>query len=377
MSTLPRPATLPSLPNPVQRTLERMGLPAADFAGLAGPLGVTPKDTIYAQGTLKLHHFRPQADSVYRVPVLIVTSLVNQPYILDLVPGQSMVEFLLKQGYDVYMIEWGRPRKEHQHLTLEDHVLDRLPACVQQVLQHSGERELSIIGYCVGGLLAVLWAALSAGAQPPAGAGAKTAKTSRGPSRTSPLKNLVCMATPVNSDGLESLKAWMGESFDEEALIAQHGNVPAEWVQNALRALRPFGKVAGALNLLNQADKPEVVRSNLRMGKWETDNIPFPGGVFRQMVNDFLRGNKLVSGEWSIGGQRVDLSAIRVPFLHLLAQEDHITPYASSRDLVQRVGSADKQELILKGGHVGLVAGRGAELRMWPALDAWLAPRSV
>ena len=341
-----------------------MGLPAADFAGLAGPLGVTPKDTIFAQGTLKLHHFKPQADSVYRVPVLIVTSLVNQPYILDLVPGQSMVEFLLQQGFDVYMIEWGRPRKEHQHLTLEDHVLDRLPACVGQVLAHSGERELSVIGYCLGGLLAVLWAALSAPQKPTR-------------AQPSTLKNLVCMATPVNSDGLESLKAWMGESFDEEALIAQHGNVPAEWVQNALRALRPFGKVAGAMNLLNQADKEEVVRSNLRMGKWETDNIPFPGGVFRQMVNDFLRGNKLVSGEWSIGGQRVDLGTIRVPFLHLLAQEDHITPYASSRDLVRRVGSADKQELILKGGHVGLVAGRGAELRMWPALDAWLAPKSV
>ncbi len=355
MQATARAAALTRLPNPVQRTLERMGLPAADLADLTGPLGATPRDTIYAQGTLKLHHFRPQCDSVYRVPVLIVTSLVNQPYILDLVPGQSMVEHLLKQGFDVYMIEWGRPRKEHQHLTLEDHVLDRLPACVEQVLKHSGERELSIIGYCVGGLLSVLWAAL---------AGA-------------PLKNLVCMATPVNSDGLESLKAWMGEDFDEEALLAQHGNVPAEWVQNALRALRPFGKVSGAMNLLNQADKEEVVRSNLRMGKWETDNIPFPGGVFRQMVNDFLRSNRLMNGTWKIGGRRVDLSAIKVPFLHLLAQDDHITPYASSRDLVQRVGSPDRQELILKGGHVGLVAGRGAELRMWPALNDWLAPRSV
>ncbi len=361
--TTARPAVLSSLPNPVQRTLERMGLPSADLASLTGPLGATPKDTIYAQGTLKLHHFRPLSESVYRVPVLIVTSLVNQPYILDLVPGQSMVEFLLKQGFDVYMIEWGRPRKEHQHLTLEDHVLDRLPACVQQVQQHSGERELSIIGYCVGGLLSVLWAALNGS---PKGAKPK-----------SPLKNLVCMATPVNSDGLESLKAWMGEDFDEEALLAEHGNVPAEWVQNALRALRPFGKVAGAMNLLNQADKQEVVRSNLRMGKWESDNIPFPGGVFRQMVTDFLRGNRLMQGDWQIGGHTVDLGAIRAPFLHLLAQEDHITPYASSRDLVKRVGSTDRQELILKGGHVGLVAGRGAEMRMWPALDAWLAPRSI
>ncbi len=358
-----RSVTLSSLPNPVQIALDRMGLPGTDFVGMTGPLGATPKDTIHAQGTLKLHHFRPQSHRLYRVPVLIVTSLVNQPYILDLVPGQSMVEFLLKQGFDVYMIEWGRPRKEHRHLSLEDHVLDRLPTCVEQVLAHSGERELSIIGYCVGGLLSVLWAAL--------------ASDPKVPSRKPPLKNLVCMATPVNSDGLESLRAWMGPDFDEEALLSQHGNVPADWVQNTLRALRPLGKVAGAMNVLNQAGNEEVIRSQLRMGKWESDNIPFPGGVFRQLVKAFLRENRLMHGNWEIGRQVVDLKHIRVPFLHLLAQDDHITPYASSRDLVQRVGSQDRQELILKGGHVGLVAGRGAQTRMWPTLDAWLAPKSV
>ena len=347
-------------PNRLQRSLAAAGLPTEDFANMAGPLGVTPKETIYAQGTLKLQHFRPMTDSVYRVPVLIVTSLVNQPYILDLVPGQSMVEHLLRQGFDVYMIEWGRPRREHAGLTLEDHVLDRLPRCVERVLQHSGEPQLSIIGYCVGGLLSVLYAAL----HPHSGKGA-------------PLKNLVCVAAPINGDGLESLKAWMGPDFDEEALIEHYGNVPADWMQNTLRALRPFGKMAGAMNLLNQIDNDEVVRSNLRMGKWETDNIPFPGGVFRQLVNDFLRGNKLVTGDWRIGGRRADPRNITVPLLHLLAQDDHITPYEASRWLMAIVGSSDKQEIIVKGGHVGLVAGRGAQTRMWPALEAWLAPRSV
>ncbi len=342
--------------NPMQRALERMGLAGEDFADMAGPLGTTPRETIYAQGTLKLQHYLPMVDDVYRVPVLIVTSLVNQPYILDLVPGQSLVEYLLKQGYDVYMIEWGRPRREHKDLTLEDHVLDRLPACVEQVLQHSGQTQLSIIGYCVGGLLSALYAALF-----PAG----------------PLKNLVCMAAPVNGDGLTSLKAFMGDSFDEEALLEDFGNVPADWVQNALRALRPMGKAAGAMSLLNNMDKPDVVTSNLRMGKWETDNIPFPGGVFRQMVNGFLRQNLLVKEQWVMGGKTVRLADIRLPLLHLLAQDDHITPYASSCDLVKLAGSKDKTETIVKGGHVGLVAGRGAETRMWPALNDWLSKRST
>ena len=348
------------LPNPMQQALARMGIDSKDFADVAGPLAVTPKETIHSQGSLKLHHYHPLADSVYRVPVLIVTSWVNQPYVLDLVPGQSMVEHLLRQGFDVYLIEWGRPRREHKDLVLEDYVLDRIPACMARVQEDSGVKDVSIIGYCVGGLLAALYAALHADERKPG-----------------PLKNLVCMAAPVNGDGLASLKAWMGPDFDEEALLAHYGNVPGHWVQNALRALRPYGKLAGAMSLLNNIDNIEAVQSNLRMGKWETDNLPFPGGVFRQMVNEFLRENKLVKGKWVIGGKRVDLGEIRVPFLHLLAQDDHITPYASSKDLVQLVGSRDKEEIIVKGGHVGLVAGRGAQMRMWPALDAWLSKRSV
>ena len=344
------------LANPMQRALQRLGIPAHDYAEMVGPVGVTARETLHSRGTLKLQHYRALADSVYRVPVLIVTSLVNQPYILDLAPGQSMVEFLLRQGYDVYLIEWGRPRQEHKNLTLENHVLERLPECVAKVLEHSGEKELSIIGYCVGGLLSALYAALHPQA---------------------PVKNLVCMAAPINADGLVSLKAWMGERFDEEALLAQYGNVPADWMQNALRALRPLGKVAGAMSLLNNADNPEVVTSLLRMNKWETDNIPFPGHVFRQMVRDFMRGNKFIRGDWMIGGRRADARNIRMPVLHLLAQDDHITPYESSRYLMDIIGSTDKREIILKGGHVGLVAGRGAQTRMWPALDAWLAARSV
>ncbi len=344
------------LVNPLQRALQRLGLPAQDYAEMVGPVGVTARETIHSRGTLKLQHYRSLADSVYRVPVLIVTSLVNQPYILDLSPGQSMVEFLLRQGYDVYLIEWGRPRQAHKDLTLEEHVLERLPECVAKTLEHSGEKALSIIGYCVGGLLSALYASLHPQA---------------------PVKNLVCMAAPINADGLVSLKTWMGEHFNEEALLAQYGNVPADWMQNALRALRPLGKVAGAMSLLNNADKPDVVTGILRMNKWETDNIPFPGNVFRQMVRDFLRGNKFVSGDWMIGGRRADPRNIRMPLLHLLAKDDHITPYDSSRVLMDIVGSSDKQEIIVKGGHVGLVAGRGAQTRMWPALDGWLAPRSV
>lgn len=341
----------------ILRALREPGAGIVAVAELTGDLGVTPKETVFARGTLKLFHYRPLADELYRVPVLIVASLVNRSYILDLAPGQSLIEYLLRKGFDVYLIDWGIPRREHQGLRLDDYVLDLIPQCVAKVQEDSGEPDITLIGYCVGGLLSVLYAALHT---------------------DGPLKNLVCFAAPVNSDGLEHLKTWMGEGhFTEDLLIRLYGNIPADVIQDTLRMLRPFGKPAGAMNLLNRADDEEFVRSNLRFAEWESDNIPFPGAAFKQMVNDFLRGNKLVRNEWVMDGRKIELSRIKVPFLHLVAEADHITPYASSRDLVQMVGSADKREIALKGGHVGLVAGRSAITRMWPQLENWLAERSV
>jgi polyhydroxyalkanoate synthase len=338
------------------RALHRLGFGMERITAPITDLGVTPKETIFAHQTLRLTHYQPQTEEVYRVPLLIVTSLVNQPYILDLAPGQSMVEHLLKAGFDLYMIEWGRPRREHAHLRLEDYVLERLPQCIEKVIEDCGEPEVSIAGYCIGGLLSVMYAALN-----PDG----------------PLKNLVCIAAPANSDGLESLKTWMGSHFDENLLVSIYGNVPADLIQSSLRMLRPFARFAGQMNLLDNLGKEELLASNARFAKWESDNIPFPAAAFTQMVNDFLRGNKLVRNEWVLGGRTIELARVRVPFLHLLASQDHITPYASSQDLVRLVGSTDKQEIVLKGGHVGLVAGRGAVKQMWPAMERWLADRST
>ena len=87
----------------------------------------------------------PIADEVYRVPVLLTMSLVSKAYILDLAPGQSFVEYLLKQGFDVYMIDWGIPRPEDSRLRLEDYVLDFMPDCISRILADSAVPDLSII----------------------------------------------------------------------------------------------------------------------------------------------------------------------------------------------------------------------------------------
>ncbi len=341
----------------VERTIQR-AIKGIEYISTGDPgVGLTPRDAIYGRGTLKLYHYRATADEVYRVPVLLIMSLVSKPYILDLAPGQSLVEYLLKQGFDVYMIDWGVPRPQDHVLRFEDYVLDFIPDCVERILEDSGEDEFSVVGYCMGGQLSVMYAALHPEA---------------------PLKNLACFTTPVNTDGMKLMKQWCDQRyFDVDRIVDTLGNVPPEMLFASFDMLRPVSKVIGQIRLWDNMWNDEFVRSFRMFDRWAADQIPFPGECFRQNTKELMWENKLMKGTFELDGRRVDLGAITVPFLHVVAEHDHIVPYEAAKDLVPLVGSADKREIMLKGGHVSLVAGGNAIYRLWPQLDAWLSERSV
>ena len=145
------------------------------------------------RGTMRLYHYHPMSDEVYRVPVVLVMSLISKPYILDLTPGFSFVEFLLKQGFDVFMIDWGVPRPEDTKLRLEDYTLDFIPACIEKIQEATGETDVSFIGYCMGGLLSLIYGGLHADA---------------------PMTNLVTIATPGELRGHGAVQA-----VDRQALV--------------------------------------------------------------------------------------------------------------------------------------------------------------
>ena len=341
----------------VDRALQRHIPGLGSLDELTGELGTTPKDVIYNQGTLKLYRYRPLCDEIYRVPIVLVMSLVSRSYILDLTKGQSLVEFLLRQGFDVYLIDWGVPRPEHATLRLEDYVLDFIPACVRVVGEESGEPDVSMIGYCMGGQLASMYTALHA---------------------DGPVKNLVCFTTPINAEGMSLYRTWTDSAhFDLDQLISTLGNIPPELIEVSFDMLRPFQKTAGRLKLLDNVQDDAFVKAHLRFERWAADQIPFAGETARQFITDFIRENKLVRNEFTLAGRKVDFGQIRVPFLHVAAEHDHIVPTEASRDLIGLIGSKDKAEIVLKGGHVSLVAGANAVHRLWPQLDRWLAERSV
>ena len=358
--TSERPAD-PALPERLRLEVEhaiQRGLKGLELFGAPPPsVGRTPKTVLHRRGTLSLYHYRATVDEVYRVPILFVMAPTNKGYILDLAPGQSLIEFLLGRGYDVYLMDWSAPSDAERDLTIDDYVLDFIPDCLARVQQDSGEDEVTLIGYCAGGMLSAIHVALV-----PKG----------------PVKNLVCFTTPVDFTEMKLFRSMADPSaFDVDRLVDSIGIVPAELVVAGFDALRPASRIAGQLRLWDNLWNDEFVKGFRMMERWGNETLPLPGGYFRQTVKELLRGNALHRGTLRIGGREVDLAKITVPFLHFMAQYDHIVPLACGHPLIQRIGSRDKEEVVLPGGHVSIAAGPNAVKRMWPKLDAWLQGRST
>jgi polyhydroxyalkanoate synthase subunit PhaC len=341
----------------VERAIQR-NIKGAEYFSLPRPeVGTTPKDLLSVRGTMNLYHYRPMVEEVYRVPILFVMATTNRGYILDLAPGQSLIEFLLRRGHDIYVLDWSAPRPDERGLRFEDYVLDFIPDCVRRVQEDSGEEELTIVGYCFGGVLSVIYGALHL---------------------DGPMKNLVCFTTPIDFREMKLFQNWSSEKhFDVDRLVDNMGNVPSELIFTSFEMLRPASRAAAQIQLWENIWNDDYVKSFRSFERWAQDTLPLAGEYFRQTIKDLLWANRLYNDTLIVGGRPVRISNITKPFLHAVAEHDHIVPYAAAKPLIAKVGSTDKEEIVLKGGHVSLVAGANAVKRLWPKLDAWLGARAT
>jgi polyhydroxyalkanoate synthase len=348
-----------------------MGIPST--VGWDGPmLACTPKDTLATDGTARLYRFRrqPQAGAAavavaggtlapvahagqQQLPVLLVPSLINRWYVLDLRPGSSLVEALVGQGLDVWCLDWGIPEAEDRYITWQD-VLERLHRLSRRVLRETGAPKLAVLGYCIGATVSAIHAAL----------------------HHEQIAALVNLAGPFDFSRIGKLgRMTDARWFDAEA-IAAGGNMGAEQMQAGFQSLRPTAQVSKWVNWLDRAHDKAARDSFAALETWASDNIPFPAAAYETWVTEFYQQNQLVRGEHRVGGRRVDLGAITCPLLTVVTERDEICPPAAAAGLEQLAASTDKTTLTVPGGHVGAVVGRHAKTNLYPAMARWLEERT-
>ena len=328
------------------------------FEGAQAETGQTPKETIWTKNKAKLYHYQTDAEKKHPVPIFFVFALINKPYILDLRPGNSLIEYLCNEGYDVYLIDWGTPGDEDSGLTFEDYVLDYIPRAIRKVLRHSGAEKLTLFGYCMGGTMSAMYASLY----------------------PETLENLILMTTPIDFDkdelGLYGLFT-DPRYIDVGTMTDAFGNIPGDMIDTGNRMLKPVTNYVGTyVTMWERIFEDKPMETWLAMNKWVNDGAPFPGAAFKQWITDFYQENKLAKGEMKLRGKHIDLSKIQVPFLSIAGTKDHICTLPQAEAVMDLVSSQDKEFYTLDAGHVGLMTGRGSKKNLWPKVNDWLSTRS-
>jgi polyhydroxyalkanoate synthase len=324
-------------------------------------IGQTPKELIWTLNKAKLYRYIPvvPAEERYPIPLILIFALMNRPTIMDLRPGHSFVEYMVGEGYDIYLLDWGVPGPEDKKLKFDDYTLDYMPRAIRKMKAVSGAKDFSMLGWCIGAILTTIYASL----RPDDG-----------------LRNLLLLTAPLDFSNRQGLTfaRWTDEKyFDVDKVLATFGNMPGEMIDYGAKALKPVENyITNYCKLWDSLEDPRVVEAWHSMNTWVTDIFPMAGGAYRQLIVDLYRNNRLMKGELKIRGEVVNLKRLRANLLNVIAEGDHITPPCQSEAILQKVGSTDTEIYRVPGGHIGIMAGSGAHKLTWPHIDSWLAARS-
>jgi len=320
-------------------------------------IGATPKDVVWTHRKTTLYRYR-SSQRRHPVPVLLVFALINRPDIFDLRPGHSFVEYLLGEGFDVFLVDWGVPGDEDDDMGLENYVCDELHWAIRETRRAAGSEELSLVGWCIGATLCAMYGALY-----PDG----------------PVRNMVLLTMPV--DTCDSLyTTWVGrDSFDVDQIADTYPAVPGSSIDWANKLMKPVTN-----HWTTQRRLFDTVRAGTAnrtayqsMAKWVGDNPPFPSKAFREWITWMYKENRLVAGTLRLRDRAVDLGNIRQAVMVVTAGADHIAPRHTTMPFFELISSEDVTHEDRPGGHIGLMAGSKARGEIWPDIAHWLEARSA
>jgi polyhydroxyalkanoate synthase len=318
------------------------------------PIGPTPRDTVLTDGTARLYRFRGETAAEPGLPVLLVPSMINRWYVMDLRPGVSLAASLVDAGLDTWLLDWGVPEDEDRYRTWDDGVA-RIARMVRRVKRETGAEKVVLLGYCMGATISSVYAAL----------------------HPDELAAFINLAGPIDFSHAGLLGALVDRAhFDPEALTAA-GNLPPEMMQSGFVTLRPTGQISKWVALFDRALDPSFREAFAALEKWSNDNIPFPGASYVTYIRELYQDNRLARGEHRVGGRAADLSQIRCPVLTITASRDHICPPKAATALNDLVSSEDEEVLEVPGGHIGAVVGSRAPKKLYPALATWIRERNA
>lgn len=268
--------------------------------------------------------------------VVVVPSLINPPFVLDLAPDNSLLRWLAAQGLRVLLVDWGMPTPDDRGMDLGDHA-----QVVARLCGTLAEPPL-LVGYCLGGTIALAAAAFA------------------------PVAGIALIATPWRFDGFgEAGRAAIADVWRAAQPTAERlGLLPMELLQSMFWQIDPARTVAKFVRFAELDPASPAAQAFIALEDWANGGAPIPYAAARELFDDLFDADLPGRGRWSVG-RRIVLPHPPVPMVEFVAQSDRIVPAASA------IGLPDRR--IVPAGHVGMIVGSRGRSVLWEPLGRWLS----
>ncbi|PPE75048.1 alpha/beta hydrolase [Solimonas fluminis] len=342
----------------------------------------TPFEVIHREGIAQLRYYPPLAQDeielpdqrvpvqrqTHAVPLVLVSPLAVNMLIYDLFEQRSLVRYLRARGFELYLVDWGRPDSRHDEYRIGTYVAELMPKMLAQVRAHSGSQRLSLHGWSFGGLFSYAYAALS---------------------RDPDIVNLALVGAPCDyhNNGMLGLQyqrlskqlRWLRDRTG----FRPHNTSPRWWRSPgwanslAFKLTNPVASLQGYFELLRNLHDREFVSDHATNGAFLDGMVAYPGGVMQDIVQYLWADNVLAKGRLPIKRCEAELRDIDANLLLVAGTEDVIVTTGCTHPILEHARSPDKTLIEVPGGHMGILGGSKAPLHIWPQVADWLAARST
>jgi len=300
-------------------------------------LATTPGEVVFRNRLFELIHYLPTASKVCRTPIVIVTPWINKFYVLDLTPKKSMVQFLLTQGLDVFIVSWKNPTADMADVTFDDYLTDGVDAAVNVAREITGAPRVHLVGYCIGGTLVSTYMAW----------------LNRRHAREAdvPVAHLTLFTTLTDFQSPGDIEVFLDE-------------VTVNWICANMRK-------KGYLEGRDMAASFRLMRSNSLIWHyvvhgwlygerpppfdvlyWNMDTTRMPAAMHEFYLREMYLNNRLVKPDsLTIAGEPISLKRIRQPLYAVSADDDHVAPWRQTFRINQWV-QGPKRYVLSSSGHI-------------------------